>query len=476
MRSEVQEPSDKRRKALWVISGITLVLLILAGIAVAAIDVLHLHFGYAKAAQRYRDAGMPWTLAELRGEPLPAEQNAAPALVKLAMDPAVTKSLEFPKSVGLWSRKEAALAAQGLAPRNRLLDQLKPLESLDCQWETDLDLGMDAVFPELAGMKSLVKALALRMELRSSRGDLKGSLDDLRLGLNLAGKASQGETLIHQLVCIAQRAILFNQARRAASYHVDDPKALEAFAAVMSSAKSRPRMAQGLRGEAYFGLSALRNNTAFQLLRDLQGLNAIDGEEARPRRDPVTLVRDGDPRWWLNRSLAVPYLKAWAEAGEIIKAKGEGVEAVSEVGRLLQEKADKAKGLGSLFIEILFPVFSQSAEAVKKTVVDEDSTIAALRLAALKGRQGSVSPEDIKRLTPSDPFTGKPMGVKVTDQGVSVWSFGPDGKDDGGVVKADSDTLAVNAGKPLESHHYDFSSQIPWKPTKSVLKRAAGSP
>lgn len=477
MRMAVQEPSAKKRAVLWVISGIALLLLLLGAIAVATIDILHLHFGYAKAAKRYRDAGMPWTMADLRGEPIPSERNAAPALVKLALDPGLAKPFEFPKSTGLWNQKQVALAASELDSRRKILDQYKPLAGLDCRWNTDMDLGMDALFPELAGIKSLGKGLALRMELRSAQGDIKGSLEDLKLGLNVAEKVSKGETLIHQLVCIALRSIIYSSARRAASYHAKDPKTLQAFADALASVNSEPEFAKALKGEAYFGLSMLRNKPIFQLFRDLSDTSLMEEDlDERPKPDPSKLVRDGDPRWWLSRSFAVPLLDAWAEVGEILQKEGEGHEAVAKVGNLLEKKAADAKGLGSMILEVLFPVFAQAGSAYSKTLADEASTIAALRLAALKARDGSISPQDLKRLTPLDPYTGKPMGVKVTAKGVSVWSFGEDKQDDGGVVRADSDTLKVNAGKPLEQHRHDLTSQIPWQPTQTALKRAASAP
>lgn len=460
-----------------VISGILLFFLLLGAIAVATIDILHLHFGYAKAAKRYRDAGMPWTMADLKAEPIPSERNAAPALANLALDPALSKPFDFPKSTSLWSQKHVAEAAAELETRQNLLDQYKPLASLDCQWNTDMDLGMDALFPELSGTKNLVKGLALRMELRSAQGDIAGSLEDLKLGLNLAQKVSKGETLIHQLVCIALRSIIFHSARRAASYHAEDHKTLKAFADALSSVKSEPEFAKALRGEAYFGLSMLRNKPIFQVFGDLNDTSLMEEDLGeRPKPDPSKLVRDGDIRWWLSRSFAVPLLDAWAEAGEILQKEGEGHEAVAKVGKLLAKKASNAKGLGSQFMEVIFPVFAQAGDAYSKTLADEASTIAALRLAALKASNGSVSPEEIKSLTPIDPFTGKPMGVKATAKGVSVWSFGQDLQDDGGVARSDSATLAVNAGKPLEAHRYDYCSQIPWQPTLSALKRASASP
>jgi len=224
------------------------------------------------------------------------------------------------------------------------------------------------------------------------------------------------------------------------------------------------------------GIAVLRNKTLFQILREFSDTSMMEDYADRPKQDPSKVVRDGDPKWMLNRSLAVPFLAAWAEAGVIFQKEGEGHVSVTKVGRLLQDKADTGKGLGAMYLEVMFPVFSQAGQAYTKTLADEESTIAALRLAALKAKQGSVTPQDIKRLNPTDPFTGKPMGVKVTAKGVSVWSFGIDKKDDGGVVKADSDTLKVNAGKPLEQHRHDFTSQIPWQPTQSALKRAAAAP
>ena len=62
----------------------------------------------------------------------------------------------------------------------------------------------------------------------------------------------------------------------------------------------------------------------------------------------------------------------------------------------------------------------------------------ALSLTVSRGRGGryptslDALPQDIKAGAPTDPFTGKPIVYAARDDGFTLYSVGPDGRDDGG--------------------------------------------
>lgn len=473
MRSSAPEPPGSpkrnRRALLWVSLGTAALLLGVGAVAFSTIDLLHVHFGYDKAAARYKAAGMPWTAADLAGPAIPDGRNAGPRLFALAKKFEGLEPKDAPKHVGLLNPDSAKGMADYLAPRTKLLDEYRPLAGLQARWDKDWDLGPDLLFPEFAQLKEMMRAFSYRAELKSFRGDVKGSCEDLSLGASLAKQTGGGGLLIGHLVEIAGRSMLLLSARKAATYHLDDPVALESFAKAVKQFEPDPTVAAGLRQEAYMGMTVLRNTGVVQMLKAAD--YRVESGEPQPFiRDPKKVVRDGDPPSFLNRSFAVPLLNAWAEVGETIKAKGESLDTMVEVAKMMDRTASESKGLSALMMQILFPVFNQAANAGLKTAADKRTTYAALKIAAAQARRRSLSPGDLAALLPEDPYTHQPMKALVEGSSVKVWSLAEDKLDNQGVSRNDARYLRSKGGPESEKDPpYDYVSELPWKPSLTTV-------
>ncbi len=103
--------------------------------------------------------------------------------------------------------------------------------------------------------------------------------------------------------------------------------------------------------------------------------------------------------------------------------------------------------------EILVPAINNARDLINHTLATERGVRV---LNAIQSRPDPESPVDLSDLKlPAeaiiDPYTGRPLLTKSTDDGWIVYSVGENGADDGGQVRLDSDTyesLDIGVGPP----------------------------
>lgn len=473
MAKDTNGQKKGRRVGRWILRGAGAILLVGLVTAMVKIDLWHVHFGYAQAAKRYKAAGMPWTAKELAVSDIPEENSLTKKLNELYQKHPQDSNDEVRLPQGLLTKETAKDLEQSLASRNPLLEDSRDLEDLEYKWNPSWQQTSALVleFPELARIKELVKLLGYRLELRSFRGEIKASVEDLHLAISLSQKAGSSGDLVGFLVEAATRSIILMQTRRAASYHLDDPEALEAFASALQRLEKEPDLAASLRFEALTSLQMMRNIGTLELMFPKDPLEALaEDETEKPKKLPIL---DGDPKSLLSRSFSVPLLEAWAEAGETLKAKGESSEVVAEVCQRLKEKAEAMTGVSASFAKFQLPVYQKGSIAQRKTSADYLSTLAALKIAAIKAGKGSVSQPQVTALLPLDPFTkGVAMKSEVRDGVIKVWSVAEDGSDDGGFSM--SDAAFMRANRPARTSQpatFDYVAELPWRLSYQAQER-----
>ena len=62
---------------------------------------------------------------------------------------------------------------------------------------------------------------------------------------------------------------------------------------------------------------------------------------------------------------------------------------------------------------------------------------------------------------PLDPFTGKPVGYRVTERGFLVWSAGADGIDDGGITLKGSEAFPPRNNMLVIDVVFEFNGSLP---------------
>jgi len=104
----------------------------------------------------------------------------------------------------------------------------------------------------------------------------------------------------------------------------------------------------------------------------------------------------------------------------------------------------------SVLTRMIFPVFARADWSKRKAAATLTVDRAALAIKAFKSQAGRY-PDDLAQVEalgwdlPDDPFGGKPLLYRRTAEGFTVWSVGPNMKDDGGVA-LDPKTMDYTTG------------------------------
>lgn len=458
-REWVAEESDRKAKkqaVKFLLIGFAVFVLVAIVLLLFAVDLSYKHFSYPEAAKRYKASGLPWTADELVPPEAGKSEKEYQALIELLEQYALKTEPKNPNIKDLITPSDYAALDAYFAPRNELLDKAQSVAGRTVTWQKDWDSGAAVLFPELASIKTVVKDLVLRAELRSARRDIKGAAADLRAGSDIAKNAIKAPTLIHGLVEIACRSILVHGLQRTASFHLNDPIALEELRMAAKPLAQTPDLYYSLKGEAFMGLTSLRNF-------NWRILTNSGWEEGMEPIDTTKLVRGGDIPGIAAKSFAVPYLNAWAEFAEKAKVQGSNPQSMIALSKTLEESAESQKGVSATFVSIFFPVFSQAGRAFAKTEADYLTADYAMRIAVAKakGSTAKVTEADI------DPFDGTALKVLINKSNIKVWSIGLNRTDEGGLSadegRAKYQLTGAPGSNPPSREDFDLVFELPYK-------------
>jgi hypothetical protein len=174
------------------------------------------------------------------------------------------------------------------------------------------------------------------------------------------------------------------------------------------------------------GIATARNLDLF--------LNRNDDDTDDYVPDPKLLRRDGLPSDTMPRALMARIVQAWNEAYR--DTNGFQMPPLELGQRLdaLQERSEKRNGLSRFVVPIMFPLTSSAAA----TVVTLDARRAVLRAYAKAMIAQAQTGKWPSHVDENDPFTGKPLRVKVTEKGLRIYSVGKDRRDDGGLLRRET--------------------------------------
>lgn len=457
----ISERLVKAPRRKWVIGCSLVGVLVLGLVGFAVLQVVDypvVALRAEKVAAEYRAAGMPWVAEDL--EKLSGTgSNIGEPMVTILEDGAP-----------LWSKKSQPifdLIAEGKykAAQNEIVslsspsvDEFAAMGSKDRIWLTkDWDLGPNVLFPEYADVKTGVKMLAARAEVRARFGDLDGAVADLKASYAISNSVGRNPNLIAMLVGVACRAISSRAVLYAAEARPDDEAWIDRLRLEVEMWRPKSDLNLAMQGEAYMGLAFYRNFRG----RILPGSFDYEDMNYNP---PNRLVRSGFPKGVMNRAMMVRHMEAHLEMQKIVnKYEGDPVgmtRALDEFTASLESGPLKLSQFGN---RILFPVYSQAGEAVAKDAMMPKIAAAVLWARGEKIRTGKY-PQTGKRFEIVDFSTGEFVKVKIIGERIVVYSVGKDGVDQGGANLFDSGVKGD-----------DFGEAFPPKKREAIVK-SGGSP
>jgi len=384
--------------------------------------------------------GEPLTLAELAPWIAPGVLNAA-----LVYESAFSSLTEGGGEDYDHALADPAFARSYLAAREAGLRQLrKAADVRDCAFPIDWSRPVyELNFPHYARMREAARLLVLDSSLLAADGKADQSLDAPVGVYRTASHAMSDPVLISALVGYAIIGIAHSGLEECLSVTDPSPSACRT---------------------AYDELGRIDVDTPFRrsLLGERASALAVFEDVRAGRISIAKLVSGGDDRFGGRRILSAVYPTVGRplfnmDEASALRLYGRMLEAHDLPWPQSQETLDailadleSLPSYRSLLTRMIVPVFTRAEWSRRKAAAALAVDRAALAINAFRSQTGRY-PDDLAQVEalgwdlPDDPLGGEPLLYRRTAKGFTVWSVGPNMKDDGG-VEYDSKTMDFTSG------------------------------
>jgi hypothetical protein len=251
------------------------------------------------------------------------------------------------------------------------------------------------------------------------------SLQDSFALLNCSRSFGDEPILITQLVRMAGRGLSTYSTKRALSLGEPKQNLAELQAELLKEADIN-LLTAAFRGER------ASVHKIFQLMESGDFFNTVQTAGITP---PGKLERLG--LWAMKSYLPANHKVCLETMTELVAISKKPFD---EQWKLYKAVPQPKRGISNFFVAMLLPATQKVSEASLRTRGEMLSVAVGISCERFRQKNGhwpatlEEIPKDILPYIPNDPFTGKPLIYKVLEDGVVIYSIGPDEKDDGGSV------------------------------------------
>jgi hypothetical protein len=433
-----------KKRLLPAIGG--LVVLMVAGAVFVARDLLQSH--HAPGASTAANDGFPHTLAELNAwyvEP-PAGQNAATfyaqgfsALVAVKADgsslPLLGKGKLPPLGTPLSVSMRSSLSGFVRSNKDALQWFVQGAKHEQSRYPVDLSLGIEAPLPHLGKLRHAVQLLELSAIVHAEANEGLNAANDVRIALGLTRSLETEPMLISQLV----RARIVSVAVGALEQVVNRVALPSESLSELSKAFLHIE-AWDAQGDGFTrGLIAERASST-ALLRTPQKLLEL---VAAPGMDVPAELRDRMvARLQMHDKLTQEEQFFQNTFQQLLAARNEGLPDRLKVESLIQQNRVEAKGKKLAIIEWMLSGLAAPPVKEAECLASARLGLTVIALEQFRAAHDNCYPSALSELTPGclsavplDPFDGQPLRYRTKGSGYTLYSIGPDLKDDGGERK-----------------------------------------
>ncbi len=304
---------------------------------------------------------------------------------------------------------------------------------------------LDALMPTEQKSRAAARLLMAHAMLELHRGDVERAFELTLACHRLARLVSEHPTLIGSLIAIALEAI-----------------ATQGDAAIILDSSFTAEQATAFRQQIQALPSLRRMSDVFDRGERLVGLDSIVGmsqgrvEGTKPSAArALQLGLDPNPMLRLQNEVydeikAAFSLPDYADRIRTLDDLAQKLDKAAQwnrhriakmsLAKLFGSKATFSQEIGHLLIALTTPTFVQAAISENRNVAQLLLTDIGYSLAIARGETGEF-PESLEALVPDqidavplDPFTDDPLKYLRTDGGFLLYSVGPNGIDDGGLM------------------------------------------
>ncbi len=290
------------------------------------------------------------------------------------------------------------------------------------------------------------RLLAVEARCKAVDGDIRGALDNAQAMFVLAEHVSTVPCLVMQIVAVrvdANAKRTLEAVLNSASVSLDDLVATKAPRHV----SYRYRLVQVLRWEEASGLTFMSNvaegRNRVSVLDDLLGHGLLEEDE------PSFMLTSGNGR---SGFLGLPAMASFYRIFLLTDDAAYWRKSMNQSSELASEPYYRSKDTLETFFDefdpepqcvvtrAYFPALYIAVKACARRDAQREVARVGLAMSVYRADNKGAFPESLQELVPDfltavplDPFDGKPLRLKSTEQDVIVYSIGPDDQDDGGV-------------------------------------------
>ena len=328
-------------------------------------------------------------------------------------------------------RAELERASRALDKARTLAD--KPEGRYPITYSADF---ISTLLPHIQDTREVGSLLANDVLLQAQEKHSDRALTSCRAILNAGRSIGDAPMMIPQLVRYALRSIAVNKIQRTLAQGEPSEAAMRALQQLLEKEETEPLLLIAVRGErAGYDrlLEGIQTGKIPLSGKDLAMMVGLSGSASAPL-------------WMHTQALRLPAVRTWQRAA-MLRHMTRAVEIAKmplEQQEQEMEKLDAAAKIQPLLVRLLCPAIGKVAAADRRSRVDLRCAVVAV--AAERYRQTKKKwPASLEALReagylsqiPMDLYDGQPLRMRRTDEGLLIYSVGPDGEDNGGHIDRD---------------------------------------
>lgn len=381
---------------------------------------------------------------------IPVESNAAGAYRKafgsmqllLAKDERQSKILDSNESI---DGETVSVAERAAALKNAevTLQRFRDAAKFpDCAFSREAN-GNAVGVPEFEEAPVATRLLMTSARGRAEAGDFKGAISEIQTALAMSTHFGRERTLGSQLVAAGIRNRILAECMSLVGEHEQHPKFLNEIAGVLDSFPSLPDLRTYVVYEPAFGQLATKRFRS----DPEKWLNAVPAPEDQSTEERFVrnfkLVKLGAVQDAMEAKLLARYRALIEAAPRSVDDLGKAGIELLKIDQLREEDRTWQAWLATRTI----PSYNQIPTSLTRTVALSRCVSLLALIAATPPSERKVVSEKL-RAERLDPFSGKPLLVKLLDDSIIVYSVGPNLQDDGGGTSFDRGAGDVVARSP----------------------------
>jgi len=452
--------SKKKRILRWV-GGITAVAILVPSVyllitgEIGNFDIIKASRELDTTLKESERLGLPMTAADLEpNPPVPDADNAALVVAPAALTLPITKDITLPFEVFLPGADpaEREIAINTLNTHRPTLKAIK--EGLKRnQWYLARNWieGVFVQFPEYAYYKCATRFLGTEAVRLAKEDKPEEALSSLTAGRRLAKFCSSEPTMNGILVAIACEAMILRFAENLTEIWAQDDAKLNRLAEVLESTNFTIDPRDAFRTDFYMALNYTRNYDLYGGIRGLGG---------RSNYDPTSLRKAGPPRSILAKATMTPVAKAWNEFFHKFGDKSTGPSEWGPFLRAKEDEFDNSDRASVILGSALSFYIGDLDRSIAKQELYPKLSLALIRAVQHRNRTGDF-PRSLAEINidSADPLSGDSLCYVIENEGIQIYSLGPDKVDNGGPLMRKNKAKAPDIGVVYPSSRRNKTKQ-----------------